>query len=362
MLDLSHNAITEISHMASESMTNLRFLSLENNDLVFLTSQVQHTFAYIPMLNLTSNNIYQLNMSSQRILSSITIDISRNNFTQLDLSPMGICSPPCGKVSFYVDDNLLTRVSLPCPATRQYVTVSFTQNWLTDFTSIFPNVSVQQCLIGTLNVSYNYFTHWSLVDYDSTISNSFYDILKMETHTHTIGTLDMTHCKITYVDGMVFTIFSIGFLDLRENAIHTLHAMYVPLPYPKVLNAQFNPIICNCEMKQYLKDMLKIKNEIFVGNCTELVRNISADINTVPDSRVMCKKRCPQKIHQVCNRGERCYKTDSAFNQTLNTAVCILSHKYNKLSSAFTTVLYQLHVSGFNLTILELPYVTSHTS
>ena len=41
--------------------------------------------------------------------------------------------------------------------------------------------------------------------------------------------------------------------------------------------------------------------------------------------------------------------------------VCLSSHNNSKLSSAFITILYQLYISGFNLSTLKLPYVKPHT-
>ena len=55
---------------------------------------------------------------------------------------------------------------------------------------------------------------------------------------------------------------------------------------------------------------------------------------------------------------DRCYAPDS--DSDPDAAVCVSSHKNSELSSVFITVLYQLYISGFNLSTLKLPYVKPH--
>ena len=160
-LNLSHNAITGISHVSFMNMSKLVFLSLENNNITFLASEVQHAFAHIPRLYLASNNIHKLNMMNETMLIDTTIvDISANNLIELDMPLEKKCSPSCRKISLYADNNKLSQFVLPCSNTQQYDTVSLTNNNLTEFSSILPDVLVQQCSIETLNVSGNYFKHW----------------------------------------------------------------------------------------------------------------------------------------------------------------------------------------------------------
>ena len=364
MLDLSHNAITEISHMAFMNMTKLKFLSLENNNIAFLAPEVQHEFAHISLLNLGSNSIHKLNMMNETMLSdTIIVDISSNNLTQLDMPLERKCSQPCGKISLFGDHNKLSRFVLPCSNTQQYATVSLTNNNLTEVNSVFPNVSAQQCSIETLNVSGNYFKAW-LIGRQTTQYQ--YEVNRIP-QTHNITTLDMTHCGIEVIDPLVFRIFNIQFLDLTENAIHTLPAIDKYISSPSALVAQFNPIMCSCNMtwlKRYLnKEASDREKEIHVTHCMEPVWNKSMDIVTVPNFMFMCKTQCPKPIHQQCDKADMCYTVDSvdSVDERLDAVVCLSSNSNSKLSSAFITVSYQLYISGFNLATLKLPYVKPHS-
>ena len=315
------------------------------------------------MLILNSNNIYQLNLSSWRVPSdTIVLDVSKNNLTQIDLPSVRNCSLPSNKISVFGDNNKLSRIVLPCSNTQQYDTVSLTNNELTDINSILPNVLVQQCSIQTLNLSGNYFKSWN----SENLPFQYYldrNILN-ENRTHHIKSLDMTHCRMEYIDYFVFSIYTIQFLDLRENAIHTVPFLIPDMFYPSVLDVEFNPVKCNCQMlwlKFYLlyKETSKRENEILVTTCMEPLWNTSMDIVTVPNIMFMCDTECPQQIHEQCNKADRCYQ--AYFPTAIDAAICLASHNdNNKLSSAFITVSYQLYISGFNLTTLELPYVRPH--
>ena len=181
----------------------------------------------------------------------------------------------------------------------------------------------------------------------------------------------MTHCGVKYIEAEVFLIFFIHYLDLRENALHTLPELYTL--YPIELDARFNPLECSCDMlwlREYLKEeIFERESDIFVTNssCMEPLWNIPMDIRTVPDFMFMCDTKCPQQIHLQCDKADRCY--ESNFVEDIHAilhggypdtgpdaVVCLSSHNNNELSSAFITVLYQLHVSGFNLSTLTLPY------
>ena len=163
MLDLSHNAITKISHMAFLNMTLLKYLLLQDNNLVFLTNELKGIFVGISLVHLGSNNILYLNMSENMWTSNTSIlNVSANNLTQLDFPSVTKCTHHCGKISLFGDYNILSQFSLPCSSTQQYATVSLTYNKLQDFTSLFPDILVQQCSIEILNVSGNYFWEWGL--------------------------------------------------------------------------------------------------------------------------------------------------------------------------------------------------------
>ena len=362
VLDLSHNAIIKISDMAFINMSMLKVLSLKENRLSVLTPKVQHAFAHIPLLNINSNNIYWLNMSTETMpTDKVILDVSGNNLTLLDLPPKRKCSLPRGKISLFGDDNLLTGFFLPCPSTHQYATVSLTYNNLTNIFSIFPNVLVQQCSIETLNVSGNYFKYWDLAG-TARWRYLVYQLTIGDNRTHNITTMDMTHCRLQYLFAQTFFMFTIQFLDLRENSLHTLPELHEIGPYPSVLDAQFNPLKCSCEMlwlKKYIKkEIFRRENKILVTNCTEPPWNTPMDLFTVPDFMFMCTTKCPQQIHQQCDISDRCLKSDS--DTDLDAVICVSSHNKNQLSSAFIPVLYQLHVSGFHLSTLTLPYVQPH--
>ena len=364
-LDLSHNNITEISHMAFINMTMLKFLSLENNNLIFLAPEVQRAFTHIPMLNLARNNIHKMEMSAETMLSDIiTLDMTSNSLIQMDLPSVRNCSPPCGKISLFGDNNKLPRFVLPCSDTHQYGTVSLANNKLTDINSIFPNNLVQQCSLETLNLSGNYFKSWTIsTRYEYIMSRT---VLNDQTRAHNITTLDMTHCRMEFINKQVFLVFTINFLDLRENSIHVLPIMYYVLSrtfYPSVLDVQINPIMCYCNMlwvKRYLnQEAFNREHEILVTNCMEPVWNTSMDIVTVPDTMFMCNTKCPQQIRRQCDKADRCYQTVS--DNHIDATVCLSSHNNNNLSSVFITILYRLYVSGFNLSTLKLPYTKPHS-
>ena len=172
MLDLSQNSITRISHMAFMNMTELKFLSLECNKLSILTPEVQNTIARIGMMYLGCNNISRINMTTRNTeymvtIYSRTLDVSRNNLVELDLPFIEECTPSCGKLSVFGDNSLLPLFYLPCSNAQQYGIISLTNNNLTDFPLIFPDVYVQQCSIEILNVSMNPFFYWGVLNSDS---------------------------------------------------------------------------------------------------------------------------------------------------------------------------------------------------
>ena len=381
-LDLSHNSIAEISHVSFMNVSRLTFLSLENNNIAHLTPEVQHAFARIPQLNLASNNIHKLNMLNETMLSdtfivklnrwnepvlidTVIVDISSNSLVQLDMPLERKCSPSCSKISLYGDNNKLPQFVLPCSSTHQYATVSLTNNNLTEFSSIFPDVFVQQCSIETLNVSGNYFKHW-IITHQTTQYEYAMDRLRLhkKPQTHNIDRLDMTRCGINFIDPVVFYIFNIQVLDIQMNAISVLPVHPdSPHPHPRVIHAHFNPVMCDCKhswLKQYLtNETLDAEKHVHMTHCIEPVWNKSIEIITAPAMMFMCDTVCPQQIHQECDKTDRCYKTDS--NTSLGTVVCLSSYSNTKLSNAYTTILYRLYVSGFNLSTLQLPYVKPHS-
>ena len=158
MLDLSYNSITSVSHTAFRNMTVLKFLSLMCNKLAILTPAFQSMSTHIPMLYLSCNNISFLNMSEDTMTSDTnTLDVSSNNLIQLDLPFKEKCTSPCGKLLLFGDNNVLPWFSLLCSNTQKYATVSLTNNRLTNFEAMFPDVVVQQCSVEILNVSGNHF-------------------------------------------------------------------------------------------------------------------------------------------------------------------------------------------------------------
>ena len=236
--------------------------------------------------------------------------------------------------------------------------MSLTNNRLTDINSMFPNVLVQQCSVETLNISGNYFKSWDMAG----TAQWGYRVHQLgDNRTHTITTLDMKHCRVKFIYILTLLPFTIGFLDLRENELYMLPKLYGRMPHLGILDAQFNPLECNCAMlwlKMYLKkETVKRKNEIRVTKCMVPPRSINMNIHTVPDFMFMCDAECPLHIHQQCHKADRCLQYSDA---DLGGVVCLSSHNNNELSSAFITVLYQLHVSGFNLSTLTLPYIQPH--
>ena len=114
--------------------------------------------------------------------------------------------------------------------------------------------------------------------------------------------------------------------------------------------------MCDCgliRLKQYLtNNVIKRTSKIRVVNCTEPIWNTTVDVLSVPKSILMCDMKCPQQIQQQCDKEHRCYGTDSK----IDAVVCVSSDNTNKLLSAFITVHHQLHVYGFSLDTLKLPY------
>ena len=360
MLDLSHNSITKVSHTAFMNMTRLNFLSLENNSLAFLTPEVQGMFGIIPMLYLGSNNISQLNISGYTVGSDTRIlNVSANRNMELGFYPLENCTRPCGKASLFGDDNLRMLFTLQCSNTQQYAMVSLTNSLLNNFSAIFPDVYVQQCSIETLNVSGNRFTNWSVRDRDTVVN--FYKNYKtnVETPTHRIKTLDMTHCHLQFISQFVFIEFAIELLDLRENLLTVIPTMAKGMPYPNILDVRFNQIGCTCELKwvmQYLGEEASTgKNEIRWTDCWDVLWNRRVDVS---ESLFLCELLCPQQIQQQCDKGHRCYGL--RVTSEIDTVVCLSSYNITRLPPNLITPLHQLHVSGFNLTTLELPYVKPH--
>ena len=232
ILDLSHNAISKISHTAFTNRTNLKFLLLHDNNLAFLTNEVQGLFIHIASVHLGSNNISQLNMSGDIFTSDTSIlNVSSNNLIHLNLPLMKKCTQPCGKISLFGDKNVLLQFTLPCSKTQLYRTVSLTNNQLSDFQSMFPDVLVQQCSIEILNVSGNNFLFWGIHNRDTAINNLQNRLANRQTLSHSINTLDMTRCGITYIEALAFELFTIDFLYLRENSIYAI-LTYASVAYP----------------------------------------------------------------------------------------------------------------------------------
>ena len=360
ILDLSHNSITRVSHTAFINMTVLNLLSLENNSLAFLTPKVQGVFSDIPLLYLGSNNISQLNMSLYTMANgTIILHLPANSLTQLDLPLMKTCNPECGKISLFGDDNYLSSFLLPCSNSQQYATVSLTNNWLTKFLSIFPELFVQQCSIEVLNVSGNYFTSWDIPDHNTWATIMKDQMINKETFTHKIKTLDMTHCGMEYIRPTAFHFFTIEFLDLRNNLLATVPIIHEGNPYPSALDIRFNPLMCDCStlwLKQHFQKNTFIANKKFrLSNCIDIIWHKPVNFHTVPESLFICEIDCPHQIEQQCNKEHRCYGT----NLELDAVVCLSSDNNGNLSSAFIPAAYQLHVSGFNLQTLGLPYAES---
>ena len=335
ILDLSHNVITEISQISFMNMTRLNFLSLEDNNLAFLAPEVQGIFTRLAVVHFGSNSL-----------------------TQLNLPHIKQCTPQCDKISLFADNNFLSSFLLSCSNTQQYATLSLTNNWLTNFTTIFPDVYVQQCSIEILNVSGNSFRHWSVRYNDSFVN--FYKNGMVSSKTHGIKILDMTYCQMIYINEEVFLEFTIEFLDLRWNSVYSLPMLNEGWPYPNIVDIRFNPTWCTCAtrwVKQYLeKKTFDTKNEIRVTHCMDLLWNTTLDILKVPESMFLCNVTCPQQIQQQCDKERRCYRSE---HTEIDAVVCLSSGSINRLSPNLMT-LHQLHASGFNLATLEFPNVKAH--
>ena len=365
MLDLSHNAINEISHITFINMTMLKFLSLEDNSLVFLTPEVHGIFGNIPILYLGSNNILKLNMSEYTVAwNTAILNVSGNSAMELNFRLMTNCTSPCGTISFYGDNNFWTSFKLPCSNTQQYVTVSVTNNQLTNFSTMLPNVYLQQCSIETLNVSGNFFIIWSVRDHSTTVKIHTDQISHRETPTHNIKTLDMTHCQMRYINKEAFTTFKIEFLDLRHNLLENIPRISEGSIYPNIIDIRLNSM-CTCMarwLKHYIENMPSAKKiEILLTNCMDALWNTSIDFFTAPESMFLCMHyQCPQQIQQQCDKEHRCFGY-SAQELELDAVVCLSSGNMDRLLPNLIAVLHQLHIYGFNLSTLVLPYAKPHS-
>ena len=235
ILDLSHNTISSVSSKPFIKMTILKLLSLEDNSLTFLPYDFQILFAQIAMVHLGSNNISRLNISASTITSNTSIlELSANSLIQLDLPLKKECLSTCGKISLFVDNNTLPRFILPCSSTQQYSTVSLANNQLTDFSSIFPDVFIKQCSIEMLNVSHNSFKFWDTFSHSTSYELLRHGFQNRQIPTHNITTLDMSHCYIQYISLWAFDGFTIDFLDLRDNSIHSINSIPLPMKKPHI--------------------------------------------------------------------------------------------------------------------------------
>ena len=80
---------------------------------------------------------------------------------------------------------------LKCSRIQQYKLVDLSNNTLTDFLSIFPDLENEECVVEIMNVSWNIFEDIGKENWKPPTDGPLSEITKYH-----VSLLDMTHCGI----------------------------------------------------------------------------------------------------------------------------------------------------------------------
>ena len=349
-LDISHNSITRIAPGAFQNLTRLELLSLEGNKIY--ESDFLCELPFLHAINLAENLLKSVNCLNMMRNANL-VDVSSNNISELVLGVRESCPDQCWDVTIHAENNMLTSVMLLCSDTQHYTLVDLSNNNLTDFLTLFPDIRNASCYIEVMNVSGNIFNE--LVN----ITKDWYWIFTpfIKTKPHHIATLDMTHCGLHIISLEFIHYFAISnILDLKHNKIVSFKPMEIHLQgTPLYIDVRNNQLVCDCKM-HWLKEALKKQTNLtavpdvhyIVSYCSETLWSKSQRIRSLQDDMLLCNQTCPSKLSMKCTHIV-CYTKDY---YGIDAVKCF---GYSSgLSSALNTVRSQIYINGGHIPTLEL--------
>ena len=344
-LDISYNSIEVINAEAFKNLTQLELLSLEGNRLY--ESDFLCMLPSLHVINLAGNLLTSVSCL-QNIRNAYLIDVASNNISELVLGAKNSCSVfPCQDVTLHAENNRLTSVVLSCSDTQRYTMVDLSNNNLTDFLSIFPDIRKESCNVDAMNVSWNRFNE--LVGKNNPMLYPFKD-------PHHVANLDMTHCRLRIVTHDFGIYFVSKTLDLQYNMVNTFIPMYFPHNNRLKIDVRNNPLVCKCNMhwlKKYLHNQYQSKElenvEYSVSkNCFTTLWYEDKLIQSLPDDMFLCPQTCPPALPMKCTN-ITCYTRDYS---GLNAVTC--SGYISGLSSVLDVIKTQIHITDGHIPLLEL--------
>ena len=347
-LDISHNNIALITPGAFENLTRLELLSLEGNRLY--ESDFLCVMPFLHVINLAENLLKSVDCLS-RMRKAHLIDVSSNNISELVLGARQSCPDQCLNVTIHAENNMLTSIILPCSDTQHYTVVDLSNNKLTDFLSIFPDIRNATCHVEVMNVSGNSF--------DELMTDISYWHLTANpasgTKQHHVATLDMTHCGLRKISPRFGYYFVLSKLHLEHNKVVSFKRTEFPRRLDgirPIIDLRNNQLVCDCDM-HWLKEHLKKQSqkqtsvEYSVSYCSGTLWFKSELIQSLPDDMFLCLIACPVKLLMKCTN-INCYTKDHG----IDAVKC--SGYSSGLSSAFNIVRSQIHINGGHIPTLEL--------
>ena len=375
-LDLSHNQISMISLDAFRNLTQLELLSLEGNKLK--EAEFLSGLSLIEAVNLANNSLSTVRLHSGMDNWQL-IDVSSNEMTTLAINKRYQCSnPPCTDITIHAENNLLGHFVLSCSPNQHYALVDLSTNNLTNFSSIFPDVSNTSCVVQVMNVSWNNLgpyltvTNKMLIQHEAILNNNNY----MQHH---VGTLDLTHCNICSINSRIFSIFKIDKLDLQYNELHGImeapNSIH-PIAFPRLTDLQNNPLQCDCHMlwlKHHVENVT-LESKFIATYCMHMLWQKTVLMHSVKDEMFVCRLPCLLSIQAECKHYQ-CF-TQHQLKTSTDVVMCSgssgntgssgnmggsgntgTSGKIAGVPSAFAQVQSQLYIKDKDIPLLTLPFM-----
>ena len=352
-LDISHNNMVVINPEAFKNLTRLELLSLEGN--IFYESNFLCLIPFLHAINLAGNLLNSVDCL-HRMRNAYLIDVSSNNISELVLGARKSCPGyQCQDITLHAEHNMLISVRLQCSDIQHYRVVDLSNNKLTDFLSIFPDVRNVTCSVDFVNVSGNSFSE--LVSKN----NIRPVIVTLEPKQHSVDYLDMSHCSIQGSSTSFGWYIVFKNLDLKYNMLESFTPInfhpstrYLDDTRPKVY-LENNPLVCDCKM-HWLKENLQrqansttvISVEYSVSYCIDIFWNKSELIQSFPDDMFLCQQTCSSTLQMKCKHIGCYIKDQSGFD----AVKC--SGYISGLSSALDRIKSQIYINDGHIPTLEL--------
>ena len=354
-LDISHNSIDVITREAFKNLTHLELLSLEGNRLY--ESDFLCVLPFLHAINLAGNLLNSVDCLYS-MGNAHLIDVSSNNISELVLGERKSCPGYRGQdVTLHAENNLLTSVMLSCSDIQHYKLVDLSNNKLSDFLRIFPDVRNVTCSVDVMNVSWNSF--------NELMSEHNLPTLTFEHKQHRVDNLDMTHCGLRIIPRVFGWYIVVKNFNLKYNMVKSFKSAGIDFPgspyntRPKT-DLRNNPVVCDCNM-QWLKKHLKTQTssptvvsvEYSVSYCLDTLWYKYELIQHLPDEMFMCQAKCPSTLSMKCKHIGCYIRYASGFD----AVKC--SGDISGLSSALDTIKSQIYVNDGYIPTLELTPTSS---